>query len=222
MALAADDVSGQDSVHDVSRTGAAASVPQLIGRALILLPLLAGCAADRPGDPPPLTGTAWPDLRTVPRPPESTDTAEERADIGDDLLATRAAQAYERDLLRWRVGLIGQRPEAPGPSPTLPRPKGLKLPEPLLAADSLEARFLRQQIRSEVNSEGLNDFLDVVAIERVDVSPLDRLTPERAPADGVQLPGSLGRSARAERPGRSAPPGRPLLDRLLGIDPPPT
>jgi hypothetical protein len=188
-------------------------------RHLVVLAVVAtivGCT-DRDGTSS--ANLTYPDLRTVPARPVPEDTLAEREAIADDLLRTRAEQNYEREALRYRVGLAPSPPAPPAPVPGSSAAGGAE-EEPQGPSDSLAARYLRQQIDRETNQDSLNDFLSNIAQRPVDLEPLA--------AGEAFVPEDRGTRSRlfSDTPDTDSAPSypdwngyRPLLDRALGVGP---
>jgi hypothetical protein len=180
--------------------------------ALALLLALAGCAASR-----------YPDLREIGERPTPPETIEEREASGVALLQERDMQRYQRDLLRYRVGLIDTPPERPLVSPVFVEPEQA---EPVFFPPSqgVAARYLRQQIEAETDNESLNDFLDLIVVEPLAIDQLtlaELLAEEEAESEfyGFGEEGDEGDDPTRYQSNREV---RPLLDRALvgiGIQP---
>jgi hypothetical protein len=146
--------------------------PHWAAVAVLAATVLLGACTPPPdpfGKPPP---SNYPELGEFPARPTPPDTDEERRQASNELLTDLARQRYAMEELRYRVGLTRSRPSEPVFVPSLPPPDAPVPPPPLPPSENLEARFLRQQIRAEIESDSLNDFLDRVAAEPVVLDPL--------------------------------------------------
>jgi hypothetical protein len=178
--------------------------PAILGCAL----LLAACTGAEPPGPQGLRADGYPDLRSVPAPPTLEDESLRRA-TGNVLLADLQAQRHAAEELRFRVGLLGSPPPPPGPPPVVPPPEVEALPPPV-PSDGLLARYLRQQIRAELDTDSVSNLMDRVATEPIDLAALEAAgePPSRRRRKGREAPAWL----------TEAPPDRTLLDRaLVGI-----
>jgi hypothetical protein len=158
----------------------------------------------------------YPDLRDVPPRPTDMAPLETRAEIGNELLADLDRQRYERELLRYRVGLVDRPPDPPLPRAPLGPPQERERVVVLAPGENLPARFLRQQIRAEIDSDTLNGFMNRIAADPLAIDPLAYgLEDQESPAE----PSVFGFEAEVDelnaalyRPTSSA---APLLDRFL-------
>lgn len=143
--------------------------------------LLAGCGGTPQPEPP--ARPPFPELGDFPARPQPEGTLALRRDLGNELLTTRAQQQQAARELDFRVGRTAVPPGEVGPAPVMP-PIPPALP-PLVRAASVDvdATFLRQQIYSELTTDSLNFYMDLVARAPVDIDPLSaRLSLERQEA----------------------------------------
>jgi hypothetical protein len=153
---------------------------------------LAACSGSPPG-PDGAERPPFPELNAFPTTPPLEGTLEDRRQIGNELLADRTRQVQSAAELDYRVGRTDAPPPEPPPPPVMPPTPP---PPPLLpraASADVDATFLRQQIYSEINSDSLNFYMDVLARAPVDIDPLSaQLSLERqeAASRGSQFFGS--------------------------------
>jgi hypothetical protein len=214
-----DETTGHANRGDDAGLPGGPSATFLCCRGLATAMLVATMCSCTDGDGAATAKLTYPDLRTVPARPVPEDTLAERQSLGNELLQTREEQSYEREELRYRVGLRPSPPNPPTSFPHLSEPEPPKETRPPAPSASLEARYLRQQIEGETSNESLNDFLGKIAERPVDVEPL-------ATGD-VFVPEDRGLRSRlfSDTPNPEEAPEypdwrgyRPLLDRVLGIE----
>lgn len=184
------------------RTRKPRATARAIGRSrtsALLLPVvvLLGCAGS----------SGAPSLHDVPPRPHPSYTAEQRRELGNELLADRELARWEDQQLRFRTGktALPPPPEAPRP-PRLPpvAEGGTAGPR---AAPNLEAAIVEARVRAESDDGSLNSFLRQLVRRQPDAEP------------GFERTAQI-RSSTLEAPaGRAGPekplPDTPALDRFL-------